>query len=563
MLNRDIYQRDPSTISLLNLGVAKMSDALTNDDRRTLRFELEHFVCEGEYRRGLVRILESYISNQGQPEQPAAWISGFFGSGKSHLVKVLRFLWVDYTFDEDGASARGLAHPPNDVQDLLREISTLGRRHGGLHAAAGTLGAGTRDSVRLALLGIVFKSAGLPQNYPLARFCLYLRKNGIYAQVQETIEAQGRDFRRELNDLYVSPVIAKALLDADPHFASDERDARKVLRAQFPKQADITIDEFVNALRETLAPKEGHMPVTVIILDEVQQYIGDDSAKSYEVQELVETCNKNFGARLLFVGTGQTALSGTPALQRLQGRFTVNVELSDTDVETVTRRVVLAKRADRTNQIARILEENAGELSRHLVGTQIGAQSEDKDVFVEDYPLLPVRRRFWEHALRAVDKPGTMGQLRTQLRIVYEAIKNTADDPLGTVVPADFLFDQISTDLLRSGVLLREINAIIDRQKDGSANGRLKHRICALIFLIRNFPRDAGADIGMKSTAPVLADLMIRDLAHDGAACAVSSPNCWRNSPKPVLSSRLMMNTACKLVKAVNGKPSSATGEPS
>lgn len=153
MKNRDIYHRDPSKITLLNNGVATMTDALTDDERRTLRFELEHFVCEGEYQRGLVRILDSYVSNQGRPEQPAAWVSGFFGSGKSHLAKMLRFLWMDYTFPEDGASARGLARLPNDVQDLLMEISTLGKRGQGLHAAAGTLGAGAGDSVRLALLG--------------------------------------------------------------------------------------------------------------------------------------------------------------------------------------------------------------------------------------------------------------------------------------------------------------------------------------------------------------------------------------------------------------------------
>ena len=153
-----------------------MTDAETDDHRRTLRFELEHFVCEGQYRAGLVRILDAYIGNQGQPEQPAAWISGFFGSGKSHLAKMLRFLWTDYTFPGDGARARGLARLPNDVTDLLKEVSTLGRRGHGLHAAAGTLGAGPGDSVRLALLGIVFKSAGLPEGLPQARFSLWLKK---------------------------------------------------------------------------------------------------------------------------------------------------------------------------------------------------------------------------------------------------------------------------------------------------------------------------------------------------------------------------------------------------
>ena len=258
MKNRDIYQRDPDAIALLNNGVATMTDAVTDDERRTLRFELEHFVCEGQYRSGLVRVLDSYLSDQGQTQQPAAWISGFFGSGKSHLAKMLRFLWTDYTFPDDGATARGLARLPNDVLELLTEVSTLGRRGHGLHAAAGTLGAGAGDSVRLAVLGIVFKSAGLPESYPQARFCLWLKKNGFYDSVRDAVAAEGRDFRRELNDLYVSPLIARALLAADPHFASSERDARATLRAQFAKPTDVTTDSFVAALQDTLTLERGN-----------------------------------------------------------------------------------------------------------------------------------------------------------------------------------------------------------------------------------------------------------------------------------------------------------------
>ena len=541
MKNRDVYQRDPFEIALLNNGVATVTDALTGDERRTLRFELTHFVCEGQYRSGLVRVLESYLRHQGQPEQPAAWISGFFGSGKSHLAKMLRFLWTDYAFPEDGARARGLARLPDDVRDLFTEVSTLGRRGHGLHAAAGTLGAGAGNSVRLALLGIVFKSAGLPESFPQARFCLWLRKNGIYEQVRDavaaarresrpgpapapgaaqerdTVEAAEREFRRELNDLYVSPLIAKALLAADPHFAGSEKDARAALRTQFPRPADVTTDECAGALQDALAPG-GEMPCTAVILDEVQQYIGEDTGRSYVVQEVVEACSKRFGDRLLFLGTGQTALSGTPALQRLQGRFAVNVELSDHDVETVIRRVVLAKRPDRTGDVQAALDASAGEIDRHLTGTRIAPRNEDKQVLVEDYPLLPVRRRFWEQALRAVDRAGTAGQLRTQLRIVYDAIRRSADDPVGTVVPADFLFEEISANLLQSGVLLREIHEAIAGQDDGAPGGALKSRLCALVFLIRKLPREAGVDSGVRATADTLADLLVQDLAGDGAA---------------------------------------------
>ena len=120
----------------------------------------------------------------------------------------------------------------------------------------------------------------------MSRFCLWLKQNDIYERVYSAVEEEGREFRRESNDLSVSPRIARALHAADPNFR-DERDVRAALRDQFPKPADITTDEFVDAVQDTLAP-DGAMPATAIILDDVQQYIGEDSGRSYVVQEVVE-----------------------------------------------------------------------------------------------------------------------------------------------------------------------------------------------------------------------------------------------------------------------------------
>ncbi|MFW5753010.1 MAG: BREX system P-loop protein BrxC, partial [Planctomycetota bacterium] len=205
-----------------------------------------------------------------------------------------------------------------------------------------------------------------------------------------------------------------------------------------------------------------------------------------------------------------------PLLQRLTGRFTIPVELSDSDVETVTRRVVLAKKADKRKSVEDILAAHPGEIDRQLSGTKIAACAADRDIVVEDYPLLPVRRRFWEHVLRAVDVPGTASQLRTQLKIVHEAVRTTAEDDLGTVVPSDFIFGQLHPDLLRSGILLREIDETIRNLDDGTDGGKLAQRLCGLIFLVRKLPREAVADIGVRATPEMLADLLVADLSNDG-----------------------------------------------
>ena len=87
MNNRDIYQKDPATRKLLNQGVASVNDEETSQAMAVLRHELEIFVCAGQYEKGVSHILDTYLKNIDQAQQPAVWVSGFFGSGKSHLVK--------------------------------------------------------------------------------------------------------------------------------------------------------------------------------------------------------------------------------------------------------------------------------------------------------------------------------------------------------------------------------------------------------------------------------------------------------------------------------------------
>ncbi|MEJ7711065.1 MAG: BREX system P-loop protein BrxC [Pyrinomonadaceae bacterium] len=281
------------------------------------------------------------------------------------------------------------------------------------------------------------------------------------------------------------------------------------------------------ALSDVLTQNE-NFPCTLIVLDEVQQFIGDNPERTLKVQEVVEVCSKKFDGRILIVGTGQSALSGIPQLQKLQGRFRISLHLSDTDVETVIRKVVLAKKPDKVPVVRKVLSDYSGEISRQLVGTKIEPSTEDAEHDVEDYPLLPVRNRFWEHVLRAVDYAGMSGQLRNQLKIVHEAVKQNACEQVGTVIAGDFIYDQISTDLQQTNVLHPEMHSTIQKQRNGTADGILRSRICALVFLIGKLPRENGADIGLRATSDVLADLLVQDLKAGGAALRTKVPELLR-----------------------------------
>ena len=161
MLNREVFYEDPGRRALPNLGVARVARPDSDQEWEKLHFELSHFVSDGAYGQGLKRVLSTFLDYIGQAKQPAVWVSGFYGSGKSHFMRVLEHIWVD-TPMPDGNTARGLADLPQEVKDDLRGLTTAGKRAGGLWAAAGTLGAGSSTSVRLAFMRVLFEAAGLP-----------------------------------------------------------------------------------------------------------------------------------------------------------------------------------------------------------------------------------------------------------------------------------------------------------------------------------------------------------------------------------------------------------------
>lgn len=516
---KDILQRDPSSHPLVNQGQARISDKANDKVLAELRGELATFVCEGQYADGIQRILASYLASLSQTSQKAAWVSGFFGSGKSHLLKMACHLWVDTKFS-DGATARSLVPlMPDELRGLLRELDTAGRRAGGLLAAAGALPSGTTENVRLTILAVLLRGVGLPDQYPQAQFCLWLHDQGWFERLKTAVESTGKQWTQELNNLYVSGPIARALIACDPNFAASEADARNLLRAQFPpRTTDITTEEFLTAFKRVLKLKgrDGRFPCTILVLDEVQQYIGDSNDRSTLVTEVTEALSKQLDSHVLVVASGQSALTATPKLQKLADRYTIRVQLSDQDVEAVIRKVLLQKKPATIAMVRDFLEKHSGEISRQLQGTRIGQNAHDRDIAADDYPLLPVRRRFWEYCFRAVDAAGTQSQLRSQLHIIHDAVAQISNRELGVVVPGDVLFEALATLMVNTGVLLRELNdRIINLGKDGSEDGILARRICGLAFLISKLPREPGADIGVRASKEHIADLLVDNLLSD------------------------------------------------
>ena len=511
MKNKELFTLNPELVNLKNDGIAKISTIKEKEDLSIVEYELKTFVCEGEYHQGLKKILEFYLQNYNSSVQPTFWVSGFYGSGKSHLVKMASYLWNNFEFP-NGRTARSIKPLPQDINDLFVEIDRKQSIQGKL-SIAGTLRDFPSKDIRYSFLQILLNSLGLPQQYHHFKFVYWLRKENIYDEVKTILESKNKTLLGEIENLFVSVSLANAVLQLKPDLAENEAKLLELFCLQFSKSETIGREDFVKTIREEILPLffGEKIPCTLIVLDEVQMFVGTDANLAFDVQLLAEDLSSRFDGKFLLVGTGQNALTDTPNLQRLMARFRVHIQLTNTDIQTVIRKTILEKKPTSIAQLDAKLDASSGEISRNLEGTVFGYISEDRKTLVADYPLLPSTRKFWYKVLQVVDVAGTSGQLRNQLRLIDDSLKSIAENEIGYIIPADFIFTQTRTDLIQAGLLLNDTSNLIQGKKALGGDEEIEGRILSAVFLLDKITSNIS-DTGLKSNGNFIADLLIENL---------------------------------------------------
>jgi hypothetical protein len=511
MLNKDVLVRDPAEYRLADGGVAKVLFPPDREQKAILREQLQTFVCEGAYADGLRRMLEAFNAAAGRRgDAPAAWISGFYGSGKSLLAAMLGALWTNLQF-EDGATAEGLVQSmPSEVRAALRELHANAARLGGLLVGGTTLGRGVHDPVK-AVLNVLFQATGLPSGSDIrpALATLWLADEGILSDLRGML---GTDFARATQMFLLDNSFAASALKAKPSLAPDLDTLMDRLSQQFAAEPEPTVELLVDTARKALSLGRNQIPLTLIILDEVQQFIREDSNISLTIQTIAEELSSKFRSRVFLVATGQSALGDVQYLEKLLTRFMVTVPLGSADINSVIRKTVLLKKDTAKPEIEEMLDLRAGEIDRHLQGSNLRHTATDRPNDVPDWPILAARRRFWERVLAELDRSGLGATLRGQLRISLDAVKRYGERPLGVAVPGDFLYDTFAAEALSRNLISREIYDRIEALRAASGDGPLKARLLILVYLIHRISGDAQHH-GVYAKPEVLADLLIEDLA--------------------------------------------------
>jgi hypothetical protein len=107
--------------------------------------------------------------------------------------------------------------------------------------------------------------------------------------------------------------------------------------------------------------------------------------------------------------------------------------------------------------------------------------------------------------------------------MAHKVIQTNLNDPLGHVVPADYLYFDSADKLLQSRILPRKVHEKTMSWIKGTEDQRLMARACGLVFLINKLGGENN-EIGIHATVDSLADLLVEDLASGSSSLRSKLP---------------------------------------
>lgn len=470
------------------------------DDAANLDIEVEEYVLTSEAAQSVSTLLEEY---NNYTNSNGVWISGFFGSGKSHLLKMLAHLLGDVS---------GQDFPREKVVSSFREKA----------ADNASLTASITKSATIPATSILFnidQKATLiekDQSGPLlevfvkvfdeargycgtvghvARFESNLDEEGQFESFKEAFkEISGRDWE-ERRTRYAFPTVAKQVDEAyarvnrlDPSTVSD------ILKT-YENNYSVSIEDFAESVKAWLDRQQSGYRLNFFV-DEVGQFIGSNAKLMLNLQTIAESLNTKCGGRSWIFVTSQEDIdkvigdrtkSQSNDFSKIQARFATRVKLNSADVEEVIQKRLLNKNNPGTHLLESLYEKERDNF-RTLFDFADGARKyrnyEGKSHFTATYPFVPYQFPLFQKAIETLSdhnvfegRHTSVGE-RSMLGVVQAVVKDLGESTLPALAPFDSMFTGISSTVVSAAK--RSISVA-----ENNLNDPLGVRLLKALFLVK------------------------------------------------------------------------------
>lgn len=491
---KDLFQKD---ITRGINGVVK-ADQL---DSESVWQELDEFVVTRELGTHLRKFFEQYAETIGsfkaKAENNGVWVSGFFGSGKSHFIKVLSYLLENRTHEYNGQSQQALAF----FEDKITDATVLADIKRSLSVNTDVIlfnidskadSNDGRDAILSVFLKVFNERLGYCGEHPhIAHMERYLDQNSQYAQFKEAFLSKSGSQWEEERDAYefnrdeVVAALSETLGQSTESCEKWVDNADETFR--------LTVENFAGWVKEYLEQQEDWHRV-IFLVDEVGQFIGKDTALMLNLQTITEELGTQCGGNAWVVVTSQEdvekALGETVEksndFSKIQGRFKTRLSLTSLNVDEVIQKRLLEK-SDTAVANLTDLYKSKGDILRNQLSFRDLKDTykefrEPKD-FVVNYPFVPYQFELLQGVFTSIRKAGVTGlhlasgerSLLDAFQLASKELKNTE---VGVLAPLYLFYPSIESFLDTS------VKRTIDRAAEKDLQP-FDVQILQVLFLIR------------------------------------------------------------------------------
>ena len=494
-------------------GVIKIGQ----EDDENVYQELEEYVVTRELSKHFSEFFESYKKGiNNYTDKMGVWISGFFGSGKSHFLKILSYLLEN----KEVKGKKAISYFDDKLEDamVLADIKMTGDTRAdvilfNIDSKSDSNSKSNKDAIVKVFMKVFNEMQGFCATLPwVAELERQLVKDGIYQEFQAKFEElSGTKWTDAREDFYFEEDnLVKAL-------AQNTKMTEEGARNWYNKAEEnysLSIEKFANLVKEYIESKGNNYHV-IFLVDEIGQYIGDDVGLMLNLQTVVEDLGTYCGGKAWVIVTSQQDIDSITKVKgndfsKIQGRFNTRLNLSSANVDEVIKKRILRKDEVARDTLRLLFQEKESILKNLITFSADTAEMKTyktEEDFIDVYPFIPYQFNLLQSVFTGIRLHGASGKhLSEGERSLLSAFQESAilykDKEIGTLIPFSTFYETVEA------FLDSNIRTVIIKAEDNDHLTKDDVEVLKVLFLIKYVKE-------IPSNIENLATLMVNHIDDD------------------------------------------------
>ena len=428
-------------------------------DDESVYTELDEYVVTQESLKHFDRFFDRYYNATHTPtDQIGVWVSGFFGSGKSHFIKILSYLLENKTvYDKTALDFfRNKIHDPEMFNTIEKSVN-YGTKDVILFNIDSKAGDSKERIVNILMRAFNECRGFFGDVFWIAELEEHLQDKGLYDAFKEEVLKLSGNTWEDKRESYAFK--NDDIIEALTNCGFQSRDESVRLFESDGRNYHLDVEKFAKKVDKYCRSKgEDHQ--VIFLVDEIGQYIGEDSELMLNLQTVVEELGTKLMGKAWVIVTSQADIDTVTKdkvkgydFSKIQARFDTRLSLSSANVDEVIKKRILLKKEEHSEMLA-LFYTDKKTILKNLISFSRGSAEmknfKDEEGFAGVYPFVPYQINLLQKVFDKIRQTGFTGKHlakgeRSMLNAFKEAAMEYGDSSVGVLIPFHSFYNTVES----------------------------------------------------------------------------------------------------------------------